>query len=142
MSEQIPKDNMIGNLKNRYAWKRIERPLTWRPKTVGEELIGLYGGKTQRVGKFGAYDVVLVHVPAVGSFTLTGVQVIQKFDAASMEIGWPVRVEWRGYEEWDDKEKPDEKRRMKCYEVYVAEGVPVPAEFLPRLQEDAGVTPQ
>lgn len=142
----IPKDNVIGNLKSRYQWKKIERPRAWRPKTVGEELVGYYGGKTARTGQFGQYEVVLVHVPTVGSFLISGVEVIQGFDSAAINVGWPVRVVWQGLQELDkDKEdgKPEAgKRTMKRFDVFVAEGEPVPAEFLPRLADEAPTGPQ
>lgn len=122
------------NLKNRYEWKKVERPITWRPKTEGEELIGFFGGKTIREGKFGQYEVVLVHVPHTGSFMISGVVVAQLFDAAGVGVGWPVRVVWRDYEDLGE-DAEGKKKRMKKYEVFIAEGDPVAPEFLPRIAD-------
>jgi hypothetical protein len=71
MSEMKPRTAEV-DLKYRYQWKKIEAPKTWRPKINGEELTGFYGGKTVRKGQFGQYDIVIVHVPRRGSFTISG----------------------------------------------------------------------
>jgi len=80
MDNQKPRE--ITDLRGRYEWKKIEAPKMWRPRMIGEELVGFYGGKTTRNGQWGQYEVVLVHVPGRGSFMLSGVRIIQLADAS------------------------------------------------------------
>ena len=141
--DSIPRDALVGNLQSRYTWRKVERPKPWRPKLVGEVLLGFYGGKSVRTGTFGEYTVVIVHVPSLGSFTLSGVQVIQKFDVVDLKIGWPVRVVWQGNEDLGEvveetetagvKTKKTKKKQMKRFDVFVAEGDPVSADELPKV---------
>jgi hypothetical protein len=117
------------DLRERYEWRKVETPKAWRPKELGEELLGFYGGKTSRSGPYGQYDLVLVHVPKRGSFLVSGTRVIQLIDAAGIEPGWPVRVVFRGVVQLD------EQRRMKSFDVFVAEGDPVSPDELPRTSD-------
>lgn len=119
------------NVLERYRWKRVEAPKHWRPTNVDDELVGFYGGKTQRSGQYGDYEVVLVHVPARGAFMISGTRIVQLIDAAGIESGWPVRVVWRGLV------RLTSERKMKDFAVYVAEGDPVAADDLPAVREDA-----
>ena len=114
--DSIPRDALVGNLQSRYTWRKVERPKPWRPKLIGEVLLGFYGGKSVRTGTFGEYTVVIVHVPSLGSFTLSGVQVIQKFDVADLKIGWPVRVVWQGYEDLGEVVEETEMAGVKIEE--------------------------
>jgi hypothetical protein len=125
MSEQIV------DLKSRYEWKQVEAPKTWRPKMLGEELIGFFGGKTLRNGRYGQYEVVLVHVPRRGSFMISGTRVSQLIDAAGIDIGWPVRIAWRG----EMKLPGEEERKMKLFDVFIAEGDPVSPGDLPAIKD-------
>jgi len=125
----------IVDLKSRYEWKQVEAPKTWRPKMLGEELIGFFGGKTLRNGRYGQYEVVLVHVPRRGSFMISGTRVSQLIDAAGIDIGWPVRVAWRGQMTLPEKEGDEEKKYMKLFDVFIAEGDPVSPGDLPAIKE-------
>jgi len=129
---KIPRDALLGNLKNRYEWKAVERPHTWRPTKEGEELIGFYGGKTLRDGQFGQYEVAMIHVPHEGSFMVSGTLAIRLFDAANIGVGWPVRVVWKGYKELEGEGSDGKKKKMKQFEVFIAEGDPIAPEYLPR----------
>lgn len=80
----------------RYGWRKVQAPQPWRPRNVGDELIGFYGGRTLRTGSFGQYEVALVHVPHGGSFTVTGSALIRLLDAAGCGKGHPVRIVWQG----------------------------------------------
>lgn len=119
------------DLKARYAWKPVEIPKTWRPRTLGEELVGFFGGKSVRNGAYGQYEVVLVHVPGRGSFMLTGVRIVQLADASGVDVGWPVRIVWHGTKKIDTDD--GEERRMKLFDLFVAEGDPVAEGDLPRI---------
>jgi len=128
--ERVPRE--VTDVRARYEWKKVEAPRTWRPRANGEELAGFYGGKTSRNGEYGSYDLVIVHVPARGSYLISGTRAIQLFDAANLTIGWPVRVVWRG-----KIAIPDSDKTMKNFDVYVAEGDPCSPEDLPLV---SGVT--
>ena len=129
---KIPRDALLGNLKNRYEWKQVEKPKAWRAKAPGEELIGYYGGKTLRDGKFGQYEVAMIDVPHTGSFMVSGTEAIQLFDAAQIGIGWPVRVVWEGVQEWGEPDAAGKKKTVKKFKVFIAEGDPISPEYLPR----------
>ncbi len=121
-------------LREKYEWKKVEAPKTWRPKFNGEELVGFYGGRTMRSGSFGQYEVVIIHVPARGSFMVSGTQVIQLIDASCVEVGDPVRVVWGGYlalGEADD----GRAKKMKLFTVYVVEGERLASDDMPALKE-------
>jgi len=122
------------DLRERYQWKRVEAPRAWRPRMLGEELVGFYGGKTVRNGQFGQYEVVIVHVPARGTFTVSGARIVQLLDASGIEPRWPVRVVWRGRVPLEPT-ADGEVREMKQFEVFVAEGDPVAAEDMPLVRE-------
>jgi hypothetical protein len=130
---RIPSETHMGDLHGRYKWKKVERPHPWRPKEPGEELVGFYGGKTLRSGKFGQYEVVIVHVPCSGTLMLSGIQIIQLVDAACIEVGWPIRIVWKGLEELGEGDIEGEAKRMKTFEVYVAEGDPLAVGDLPKV---------
>lgn len=132
LPKELPQTPVAANLRERYAWKQVEAPKAWRPRMLGEELIGFFGGKTQRNGRFGQYEVVLVHVPLRGTFMLSGTRALQLIDAADLRAGWPIRIVWRGNVALPEKEG-EEKKTMKNFEVYVAEGDPLNAEDLPRV---------
>jgi len=119
------------DLRERYEWKQVEAPKMWRPRMLGEELVGFFGGKSVRNGRFGQYEVVLVHVPRRGSFMVSGTRVSQLVDAAGVGEGWPVRIVWRGHVVLAG----EEERKMKLFDVFVAEGDPLSPEEMPRMKE-------
>jgi hypothetical protein len=114
-------------LVDRFVWKKVKHPKTWRPKEPGEEIVGYYGGKTLRNGTFGEYHVIVVHVPREGSFMVSGTQIVQLIDAASIREGWPIRIKWGGV-----LDLPGGKT-LKQFEVQVAEGEPIEVEEMPRM---------
>lgn len=118
-------------IQERYEWRRVEAPKRWNPYDPGEELCGFYAGKTSRTGSYGQYEVVLVHVPNKGTFMVSGVRIIQLADASGVEIGWPVRIVWRGTQTLSG----DPDKKMKMYEFFVAEGEPVAPERIPKIKE-------
>lgn len=83
-------------LVEKYGWRKVEAPQAWRPQDLGDELIGYYGGRTVRQGQYGQYEVVLIHVPYKGAFTITGSQLIRLIDAACITVTHPIRVQWLG----------------------------------------------
>lgn len=105
-----------------FQWKKVKAPRIWRPKDVGTQLVGYYGGRTKRDGVHGQYEVVLVLVPVDGVFMVSGTMLIQLLDAAMLSNGDAMRIVYMG------REALDSGREMKCFEVYVSEGPAVSAE--------------
>lgn len=103
------------NLKRlmRAEWYEIELPRPWRPRVIGEELIGYYGGRTLRNGSYGQYEVILVTVPKMGCYTISGTDIIQRVDVARLQEGDPIKVIWGGRKDLGDD------RYKKLYELYV-----------------------
>jgi hypothetical protein len=116
MADRTEKKGLVeSQLRKQYDWQKVKAPKTWYPKLPGEELIGYYGGRTLKNGRFGQYEVVVIHVPMKGAFLLTGTMLIQLLDAACCSPGDVVRIVWQG-------RKPlDGDREMKLYELYTAE---------------------
>jgi len=114
-------------LRGRYNWEKVVAPKTWRPKYNGEELVGFYGGRTTKHGVYGQYEVVIVHVPARGSFMISGTQLLQLVDSAMLEVGAPVRVVWGGYLVLG------EERKMKTFDLFIVAGEAQRAEDLPEV---------
>lgn len=113
----------------RYNWKQVVTPKVWRPTFIGEELVGFYGGKSQRRGSFGAYDVIIVHVPQRGALIISGTQALQLIDASGIAVGGPVRFIHQG-----SLDLPGD-RTMKCFELFVPDDEqPLAAEHLPRIK--------
>jgi hypothetical protein len=109
----------------RYKWQRIVAPRSWRPREIGEQLVGFYGGKTTRRGTYGSYEAAIVHVPGEGAYLVSGVVVINLLDTALVAEGSPIRIVWGG-------SKPlSGERTCKQFELYVAEGEPLAATDLP-----------
>ena len=123
-----------SSILERYQWKEVHAPKAWYPKMPGEELVGFYGGRTTRSGYHGQYEVVLVHVPAKGSFMVSGTKLMQLADAAMIDIGHPIRIVWEGHQSVGVTSTGEEKR-MKLFRVLVAEGDPIDAADLPRVSQ-------
>jgi hypothetical protein len=123
-----------SSVRERYHWKEVHAPKTWYPKMPGAELVGFYGGRTTRTGYHGQYDVILVHVPAGGSYMVSGSKLMQLVDAAMLDIGHPIRVVWEGHQNVGTTASGEEKR-MKLFRVLVAEGDPIDAADLPRVSQ-------
>lgn len=131
---RIPADPAFQSILERYEWKEVHAPKAWYPKMPGEELVGFYGGRTTRSGYHGQYEVVLVHVPAKGSFMVSGTKLMQLADAAMIDIGHPIRIVWEGHQSVGVTATGEEKR-MKLFRVLVAEGDPIDAADLPRVSQ-------
>lgn len=97
----------------RFSWAKISAPRAWRPKE-GEALSGYYAGRTLKNGSFGQYEIVLVHVPYEGVYTVSGVAIINLIDAARIELDHPIRIVFAG------KKKFDGDKSVKLFELYVA----------------------
>lgn len=121
---------VFGDIHSRYEWKKVQAPHTWKPSAIGEELAGFYGGKTIRTGRYGQYEVALVHIPRRGTFMVTGTRALQLIDAANINVGWPIRIVWQGRKDCGTTDD-GEVKQMKLVDVYVAEGDPISADCLP-----------
>jgi hypothetical protein len=120
-------DMPASSILERYKWKKVLAPKTWLPKVPGTELVGFYAGRTMRSGSWGQYEVVLVLVPSKGAYMVSGCQVIQLLDAAMIEVGHPVRIAYNGTQEIS------EDRKMKLFELHVADGDPIASSEMPSL---------
>lgn len=83
-----------------------------------------------RNGRWGQYEVVLVVVPAKGAYMVSGCQIIQLLDAAMIEVGHPIRIIFNGHQV-TESDLCGEERRMKLFEVFVAEGDPIAPSEMP-----------
>jgi hypothetical protein len=109
----------------RFKWQQVVAPRAWHPRLPGEELVGYYGGKTIRNGAYGQYDVAIVHVPGDGAYTVSGVNIINLIDAALITDGHPIRIVWQG------NRLLQNGKTIKQFDVFVADGDPIPAPDLP-----------
>lgn len=117
-------------LLERYTWKKVIAPKAWTPRCLGDELAGYYGGKTTRHGRFGEYTIILIHVPGEpAARTISGVRIIQLIDSSLVCIGHAIRVQYLGMREISDD------RKMKEFNVYIAEGEPVAEQDLPKVRQ-------
>lgn len=112
-------------LRERFKWKKVEAPRAWRPRYNGEDLVGYYGGKSVRNGAHGQYEVVIVHVPARGAFTISGVRAVQLADTSMMMVGSPMRIVFKGMVSLGNDHS------MKEFELFIPEGEAVPEAALP-----------
>lgn len=108
-----------------YKWRKIEVPKMWSPNSVGDELRGFFIGRSVRVGQHGEYTVILVAVPNVGAYCVTGVRIVQLVDASMVQPGQPVRVVWQGLLPLASGHS------MKQFDFYIAEGSAVEVDDLP-----------
>ena len=63
---------------------------------------------------------------------ISGTRVVQLADASNVGAGWPVRIVWRGYVALPDSED-GEKRQMKQFDFFIAEGDPLAEGETPRV---------
>lgn len=105
---------MTRDIKDRFTWKKIASAKAWRPKD-GEELVGYYAGRTLKNGSYGQYEVVLVHVPYEGMYTVSGTAIISLIDASRIEVDHPVKIVFVG------KEKLEGEKHWKRFELYIAD---------------------
>jgi len=124
-----------ASILERYHWKEVHAPRGWYPTVPGSELVGFYGGRTTRRSTYGQYDVILVHVPARGSFMVSGTKLMQLVDAAMIDVGHPIRVVWEGHQPLGINAATGEEKKMKLFKVLVAEGEPIDAADLPRVSQ-------
>ena len=120
-------NDLITELRDRYNWRAVTSPQHWRPIEPGAEIVGYYGGRTIKEGNYGQYEVVIVHVPHDGAYTLSGSKIIQLLDAALINVGDPIRVIWQGYKE------TAKGHHMKVYDLLVTDGEALPATVLPEI---------
>ncbi len=93
------------------VWKKVAAPISWRPKHPGEQLLGLYVGRTTVNGMYGKYEAVLVRTSR--TYMISGIRILQLFDSAYLDHGELVRVEFTGVKKLSDE------REMRMFELYV-----------------------
>ncbi len=111
-------------IRERFKWKKVEAPRAWRPRP-GDELLGFYGGKTTKSGRFGSYEAVIVHVPGGPAMLISGVMAVQAADSAMLVVGHPVRFVFKGLKDLG------EGKTLKQVEMFVADVSSIPALDLP-----------
>ena len=99
---------------NEVSWKEVKGPKTWRP-TAGESIVGFFAGNSLRNGAHGQYEVIQVQVPGQGMLLVSGTVVVQKTNAALLELGNAVKVVYNGVKELANG------HTMKLFDVFVAE---------------------
>ena len=131
MSQKYRKEETATEraFREKYGWRKVQAPRSWRPRDPGEELFGYYGGRTLRNGTYGQYEVVVVHAPRSHTYTISGVKVAQLFDASLISKGHPVRVIFKGEEQLSNG------HTMRQFELLVAEGDPMREDELPQVRE-------
>lgn len=102
-------------LLDKYEWTDVSAPQPWNPKMC-PELVGHYGGKITRVGPYGTYEVVLIKVPRLGVFTVSGVKIVELINASMVSVGHPIHVVFTGYE------TTSRGYQCKQFELRVAQG--------------------
>ena len=118
-------------------WRKLARSKPWRPKVVGEELVGYYLGTTTRDGNYGQYKVAMFAVPDddghTSPFLVSGTSVIQALNGGNIQKGMLIRVVWKGWKNLN------EDRRMKLFDVFAAEGsidIDDAVAYMNRLEEE------
>lgn len=114
-----------NQMRERLKWRRVTAPKTWHPRYEGDELVGFYGGRTLRNGKFGQYEVVLVHVPYEGTWTLSGVRIIQLIDSSMIARGAPVCIVFKGEKPLGFDDHDGREKYMKLFELFITDGEPM-----------------
>ena len=101
-------------------WIKIESPVPWKPKTVGEELFGYFLGVESYTGRYGDYQAVLVGVPTSDGFCVSrrlgGQGVIKLILGASIDIGKLIRIVYDGTKD------VGQANEMKVFDVFVSNG--------------------
>lgn len=83
------------------TWKRVKTPRPWRPKVVGDTLVGTYLGLHDKNGQFGPYQVVLIKCADGEVRYVSGTVIISLFTAAGFNIGElpQIRLVWQGLQD-------------------------------------------
>lgn len=126
-----------SQLREKLKWNRVKAPKPWTPRYDDDELIGFYGGRTLKNGRFGQYEVVLVHVPYEGTWTVSGVRIIQLLDASLIAKGAPVRIVFKGNKPLGIDEVDGRQKHMKLFELYVTDGEPMSDDEVEAAGRDA-----
>lgn len=119
-------------LLERFQWQKVRAPQTWRPQKNGDQLVGFYGGKSVRKGYHGEYTVILVHLPKIGSYMVSGTGIIQLIDSTMVKPGHPICITWKGSKVFG-KDAEGKNKTVKQFELAVAEGDPLGDEILVQL---------
>lgn len=116
-ADQIVAERVAAErMRARFGWSKVAAPSFWNPKVIGEEILGYYGGRTMRNGRFGQYEVIIVHVPVRGALLVSGTEILQLVDTALVVKGHPIRIVWQGLD------AISEERAKKRFDLLIAEG--------------------
>jgi len=78
------------------VWVKVRAPRPWKPKQLGDVLVGQLLARTTKVVKDeSSYGVVVLQTEQ-GPLTIAGVVISSLFDASGAPIGATVRVVYRG----------------------------------------------
>lgn len=102
-----------------YRWRKVTAPRAWRPHEVGERIVGVFIGCSQRSGEFGAYSVVVLRT-ADGPMSVSGKVINDLVAAAGLVEGEAVLVIYKGAH----PSRVEGHNPWKDFEMFKAEGVP------------------
>ena len=68
-----------------------------------------------RAGRYGQYEVLLVHVPNERGYIVSGTKLIQLIDVSGLCVGDPLRIVYGGIKQLTND------RTMKVFDLYVRE---------------------
>jgi hypothetical protein len=77
------------------TWAKVQAARPWRPRSVGDVLIGEFIGHSVRAGATGSYGVATLRTE-VGTLTISGVVIRSLVEAADVPKGATVRVVYNG----------------------------------------------
>lgn len=95
-------------------WRKVHKPVPWRPKKAGEAISGLYGGRHTRAGQFGPYEVLSLQTED-GMVYLSGTVLMTLLDGAGVLAPTArLRVVFLGR-----KELQNQDGEFKDYDLFV-----------------------
>jgi hypothetical protein len=95
------------------VWSKVQAAKPWRPREVGDALVGEFVSQSTRAGESGSYSVVTLKT-AEGKLTVSGVVIQSLFDSAALPAGATVRVVYKG------ENTSAMGRTWKDFELFVA----------------------
>lgn len=107
------------------AWAKVQAAKPWKPRGVGDVLIGEFVGHSIRQGATGSYGVATLRTE-VGTVTISGVVIRSLVEAANIPAGATVRVVYNG------EQTGPAGRTWRDFDLFVA------VDELPEMDVDRG----
>ena len=77
------------------VWTKVQAAKPWRPREIGDAMIGEFVARSERVTPTGSYSVITLRTEQ-GALTVSGVVVSALFDAADPVQDQTVRIVYKG----------------------------------------------